>query len=274
MKDDSRKAIVQPFDASVPNVARMYDCYLGGKDNFEVDRQAADRMISRVPQIPAAAWGNRWFLRNAVTVVAQAGIRQFVDIGAGLPAVDNTHDVVHGVDPGAKVAYVDRDPQAVTHAQVLLEKGNEKTVRVLDGDLRKPADVTLFLADFIDFNQPVCLLLVATMHFVQAPECYRLVAEYKDRMMPGSYLILSHSTADFLSPEQSEVITEEYGKSNAPVFLRGREEISRFFDGLAPLDPGITDVATWRTGPVTAQPTMVYGGVGCKVSAGGANPCS
>jgi hypothetical protein len=243
----------------------MYDYYLDGKDNFKADRQAAGKMISRIPQIPAAAQGNRQFLRRAVTAVAQAGIRQFIDIGSGLPTMDNTHDIAHRVDPDIKVAYVDRDPQAVTHARMLLEKGNEETVRVLDEDLREPEAVTRFLGDFIDFTQPVCLMLVAVMHFAPTPECYRLAGEYKDRIAPGSYLILSHSTADFLSPEQAEAITKEYGGSNARIFLRGREEVSRFFDGLALLDPAITDVATWRAGTVQAQRTMVYGGVGRKV---------
>jgi hypothetical protein len=162
------------------------------------------------------------------------------------------------------VAYVDRDPQAVTHARMLLEKGNQEAVFVLDGDLREPAAVTLFLGDFIDFSQPLCIMLVAVMHFVEAPECYRLVDAYKDRMVPGSYLILSHSTADFLSGAEEKVIADEYDGSNASIFPRGREEVSRFFDGLALLDPGITDVAAWRAGPARAQRTLVYGGVGGK----------
>lgn len=257
---------MQPFDISVPNVARMYNYYLAGKDHFEADRRAADRLIGLIPQIPAAALGNRQFLRRAVTAVAQAGIRQFIDIGSGLPTPDNTHDVAHRVDPGIKVAYVDRDSQPVTHARMLLEKGSEKTVRVLDGDLRQPEAVTRLLGDFIDFTEPVCLMLIAVMHFAETPECYRLIAEYRNRIAPGSYLILSHSTADFLSPDQAEAITAEYAGSNARIFLRSREEISRFFDGLALLDPAITDVTAWRAGPVQPQPTLVYGGVGYKAS--------
>jgi O-methyltransferase involved in polyketide biosynthesis len=250
----------------------MYNYYLAGKDHFEADRQAAARLISRIPQIPAAALGNRQFLRRAVTAVAQAGVRQFIDIGSGLPTLDNTHDVAHRVDPGIKVAYVDRDSQAVTHARMLLEKGSEKSIRVLDGDLREPEAVTRLLGDFIDFTEPVCLMLVAVMHFAETPECYRLMAEYTKRIAPGSYLILSHSTADFLSPEEAEAITEEYAGSNARIFMRSREEVSRFFDGLTLLDPAITDVATWRAGSVQAQRTLVYGGVGYKAgprSAGG-----
>lgn len=127
----------------------MYDYYLGGKDNFEADRQAAQRMISQIPQIPAAAKDNRHFLRNAVTAVAQAGIRQFIDIGSGLPTMENTHEAACGVAADVKVAYVDRDPQAVTHARAILRKGDEETVFVLDGDLREPTAITHFLGDFM-----------------------------------------------------------------------------------------------------------------------------
>jgi O-methyltransferase involved in polyketide biosynthesis len=222
-------------------------------------------MIERMPQIPAAARGNRQFLKHAVTAVAQAGVRQFVDIGSGLPTMENTHQVAQAVDPAVKVAYVDRDPQAVMHAQNLLrEGGTREDVFVLDGDLREPVVLTHLLSDFIDFDRPVAIMLVAVMHFVETPACYQLVDAYKERMAPGSYLILSHSTADFLSEDAAQVIAEEYEGSNAEIFLRSRDEVSRFFDGLELLDPGVTDVATWRSGPIEAQPTMVYGGVGHK----------
>jgi hypothetical protein len=150
-----------------------------------------------------------------------------VDIGSGLPTMDNTHEVTHGVDADIKVAYVDRDPQAVTHARALLEEGDKETVFVLDGDLREPVVLTHLLGDFIDFSQPVCIMLVAVMYFTETPECYRLVDEYKDRMAPGSYLIMSHSTADFLSAAEADTIAEEYDGSNAGIFLRGKQEVSR-----------------------------------------------
>jgi hypothetical protein len=265
-EDDSQRGnTVQPFNVSVPNVARMYDFYLGGKDNFAADREAAQRMISRMPQIPAAARGNRQFLRNAVTSVARTGVKQFIDIGSGLPTMENTHQVAHTVDAAIRVAYVDRDPTAVTHARALLEN-NTDSVFVLDGDLREVAVLTHLLGDFVDFDEPVALMLVAVMHFVETPEAYRVVDAYKDRMAPGSCLILSHSTADFLSEEQAQVITDEYSESNARIFLRDRQEVTRFFDGLELLEPGVTDVATWRSGPTRAQPTMVWGGVGRKAA--------
>jgi hypothetical protein len=243
----------------------MYDFYLGGKDNFAADREAAQRMIIRMPQIPAAARGNRKFLRNAVAYAARKGVKQFIDIGSGLPTMENTHQVAHTVDADIKVAYVDRDPTAVTHARALLEN-NTDTVYVLDGDLREAAVLTNLLSDFIDFNEPVGLMLVAVMHFVEAPEAYRIVEAYKERIAPGSHLILSHSTADFLSEEQAQVITDEYSESNARIFLRDKQEVTRFFDGMELVEPGVTDVATWRSGPVRARPTMVWGGVGRKAA--------
>lgn len=251
-------------NTSIPNAARMYDYYLGGKDHFAADRKAADEMIRRIPQIPAAARGNRRFLRNAVCAVAGAGVRQFIDLGSGLPTEQNTHEIAHEADPGIRVAYVDNDPAVVTHARAILKKGNEDTVTVLDGDLREPQAVTLFLDDFIDFRQPVAVMLVAVLHFIETPRCYRIVNEYKDKMAPGSCLILSHATADFLSEAEAERITGEYDGSNLSIFLRGKHDIARFFGGLALTGPGITNVESWRSGPHTAQRTLVYGGVGRK----------
>lgn len=259
---------MQPFDVSVPNVARMYDVYLGGKDNFAADREAAQKMIEKNPQIPAAALGNRAFLKEAVTAVAQSGVKQFIDIGSGLPVMENTHEVVRKVDPGIKTAYVDSDPIVIMHSQNILSKGGtQENVFVLDGDVRESVVLLHLLSEFIDFTKPVALMFIALMHFVETPECYELVQKYMDELAPGSYLILSHGTADYLSEEQAAVIDEEYEYSNAEIYLRDKQQVTRFFDGLELLDPGVTDVATWRAGPVVAQPTMVYGGVGRKVAA-------
>jgi O-methyltransferase involved in polyketide biosynthesis len=245
----------------------MYDFYLGGKNNFAVDREAARRMIERIPQIPAAARGNRQFLQRAVSAAARAGIKQFIDIGSGLPTQENTHQVAHNIDPAIKIAYVDNDPQAVIHAKTILSDGGTKeTVTVLDRDLRGTGELADSLSGFIDWSQPVALMLVAVMHFVEQGECYQVVDAYKDRMAPGSWLILSHSTADVLSEEAAALIEEEYARSNYGIYLRTKAQVTRFFGGTAILSPGITDVATWRSGPVMAQPTMVWGGAG-KVAA-------
>jgi hypothetical protein len=195
-------------------------------------------------------------------------VKQFIDNGSGLPTMENTHQVAHAVDPDIKVAYVDRDSQAVSHSKNILQEGGSKeTVRVMDSDLREPSALMQGIGDFIDFSQPVAIMLVAVMHFVEAPECYRLAGEYKDRMAGGSYLILSHSTADLLSGEQAQVIEDEYRRSNARIYLRSQQHVTRFFDGLDLLEPGVTDAATWRSGPVEAQTPMVWAGVGRKAAA-------
>jgi O-methyltransferase involved in polyketide biosynthesis len=246
----------------------MYDFYLDGKDNFVADREAAQRMIERIPQIPAAAKGNRQFLQRAVTAVAESGVKQFIDIGSGLPTMENTHQVAHAIDPAVKVAYVDRDPQVISHARAILEDGGTRdNVLTLDGELRESAVLPQLLSPFIDWSQPVALMLVAVMHFIEPPEAYRVVDAYKEKMAPGSYLILSHSTADYLSEEEATVIEEEYGNSNAEIYLRGIDEVETFFRGTELLDPGIVNVEDWRAGEHVPQTTMVYGAVGKKAAA-------
>jgi hypothetical protein len=245
----------------------MYDYYLGGKDNFAADREAADTMIAAMPWIPAAARANREFLGRAVAIAAEAGVRQFIDIGSGLPTQENTHQVAHKIDPGIRVAYVDNDPGAITHARELLQEGDPDTVRAMDGELTETFAVTHLLSDFIDFGQPVAVMLVAVMHFIPGPQCYHVVADYIGRMAPGSYLILSHSTADMLTAGQARVIHEQYGGSNAPIHLRTRKEVARLFHGTGLLEPGVGDVADWRADDHVPQTTMVWGGVGRKAAA-------
>lgn len=257
---------MEPFDVGVANVARMYDYYLRGKDNFAADRAAAEKMIAKNPAILTAARANREYLGRAVTAVAGSGVTQFIDMGSGLPTADNTHQVAQRVDPEVRVAYIDRDPQAVTRGMVLLQDSGQEGVTVMDGDLREAKVLLHLLSPFIDFAEPVCLMFVAVLHFIESPDCYEILRTYMDRLAPGSYLILSHSTADHLSGEQAAVITDEYGGSNAPIHLRTRDEVSRFFDGLDVLEPGIVDVADWRAEKHHGQTTMVWGGVARKAA--------
>lgn len=257
---------VARIDTSRPDVGRMYDFYLDGKDNFEADRVAAGRVVERLPFIKTTARDNRRFLGRAVTAAAQAGIRQFIDIGSGLPTQENTHEVAHRVDEGIKVAYIDRSPTVVSHAKnILAQGGNQRSVFVLDGDVREPASLARLLSGFIDFTRPAAVMLVAVMHFIEPAACYRLADEYKDRMAPGSYLILSHVTSDFLSEAETEALTGGYTDANARLYPRSRDEVERFFSGLELLDPGIADVADWRAeGPHVAQRTLGWCGVGQK----------
>jgi hypothetical protein len=237
--------IVPRVDASVPNVARIYDYLLGGKDNFAADRDAAAELLSLVPDAQAACHHNRAFVRRAVRFLAgQAGIRQFIDIGTGLPTQGNVHDIAQATAPDARVAYVDYDPVVVSHGQALL--ATTPTVAVINGDLRNPDKI---LADpglhtLIDFSQPVAVLLTAILHFIADEEHpYQITGTLKAAIPPGSYLVLSHITADEVPEETSRKAQSVYARATAPVFPRSREAIWRFLDGLETAsEHGITDV--------------------------------
>ncbi|MFC4588258.1 SAM-dependent methyltransferase [Sphaerisporangium corydalis] len=251
-------------DPDVPNVARMYDYYLGGKDNYAADREAAQRVIDVFPQTPQLARVNRAFLQNAVRHLAgEAGIRQFLDIGSGLPTRENVHQVAQGIDPDARVVYVDRDPVALAHARALLVE-NDLT-RVMQGDLRRPDEILAQkeLSEIIDFSQPVAILLIFVLHFVRDNENpYEIVKTLMDAAAPGSYLVLSHAERDTRLLDGVPV----YDAATSPAVLRSYDEIARFFEGLEPVDPrpqdggpdndietpeqaasGVVRLGTWRS---------------------------
>ena len=278
--DNVPDAIVPLVDTSVPNVARIYDYLLGGKDNFAADRDAAGELLSLLPDAQTACHHNRVILQRAVRYLAgQAGIRQYIDIGTGLPTQGNVHEIVQGINPDARVAYVDYDPVVVSHARALL--ATAPTVAVINGDLRSPDKI---LADpglrtLIDFSEPVAVLLVAILHFIADDEHPHQIADtLKAAMPPGSYLVLSHITADEVPGETSRKAQSVYGRATAPVFPRSRKAIRRFLDGLETgFEPGITDVGRpqpWAP-PAPGEPepahplvfegrTLIYAGVGKK----------
>jgi hypothetical protein len=272
--------IVPRVDASVPNVARMYDYLLGGKDNFAADRDAAAELLSLIPDAQAACHHNRVFVRRAVRYLAgQAGIRQFIDIGTGLPTQGNVHDIAQATAPDARVAYVDYDPVVVSHAQALL--ATTPTVAVINGDLRNPEQILTdpALRNLIDFSEPVAILLAAILHFIADDEHpYQIAETLKAAIPPGSYLVLSHITADEVPEETSRKAQSIYEHATAPVFPRSREAIRRFLDGLETASkPGVTDVRLpqpWAPPapdePKPAHPlivdgrTLIHAGVGRK----------
>jgi hypothetical protein len=238
--------IVPRVDASVPNVARIYDYLLGGKDNFAADRDAAAELLTLIPDAQAACYQNRAFVRRAVRfLVGQAGIRQFIDIGTGLPTQGNVHDIAQATAPDARVAYVDYDPVVVSHAQALL--ATTPTVAVINGDLRNPEEILTdpALRELIDFSQPVAILLAAILHFIADDEYpYQITGTLKAAMPPGSYLVLSHITGDDIPEETIRKAQSVYERATAPVFPRSREAIRRFLDGLEiASEPGVTDVS-------------------------------
>ncbi|GAA4099117.1 SAM-dependent methyltransferase [Actinomadura miaoliensis] len=254
-------------DRSVPHPARMYDYYLGGKDNFEADRKAADEVLRVLPEARLMALENRAFLGRTVRFLAAAGIRQFLDIGTGLPTQGNTNEVAHEVAPDARIVYVDNDPMVLVHARALLADRDEGPTVVVEGDVRDP-DAILGHPDvraIIDFDQPVAVLLVAILHFVRDSEDPAgIVERFKRAMAPGSHLVISHGTQDF-DPERSAEAVRPYDSATAPFVTRSGAEIERFFDGLEMVDPGMVRLPLWRPDgdpPPYLDAIWVYGGVG------------
>jgi hypothetical protein len=255
------------IDTSVPHAARRYDYWLGGKDNFAADRASGDEIAAKLPGIRTAVVENRHLLRRAVThLAADQGVRQFLDIGTGLPTASNTHEVAQLIAPESRVVYVDNDPLVLAHARALLTSSAEGRTAYVDSDVRDPERIlhSREVADTLDLNQPVALMLLAVMHFVTDDEDpYGIVKRLLAALPPGSWLVLSHATADWMPPETAAMIhSGKHGSGR----LRGRDEVARFFDGLEPAEPGVVPLAEWRaevTPPPAAEVSM-YAGVARK----------
>jgi hypothetical protein len=228
----------------------MYDYYLGGKDNFRVDRDAAEKAVAAAPVIPVLARANRAFLVDAVRRMAAAGITQYLDIGSGLPASPNVHEVPSATVPDPRVIYVDIDPVVVSHSRVM--RGRSGTATVL-ADLRSPAAVFAApeVGKLLDFSQPIGLLMMSVLHFVSG-DVTPLVAEYTRRLAPGSYLALSHVVTDGADPSNVAGVAEVYEKSPADPQVRSTAAIRELFTGFQLLPPGLTDVRTYT------DPTFAY----------------
>jgi O-methyltransferase involved in polyketide biosynthesis len=237
----------QPLDTGAPNIARMYDRWLGGKDNFETDRHAADAVAAEFPEIVHVARANRQFVIRAVTHVAANGISQYIDVGAGLPRSPAVHQIAQQADPAARVAYVDNDPVVLAHARAILAAGPD--VAVIAGDLRQPAAILTRpgLRDLIDLGQPVCVILTAVLHFLPPSEADTVVATFRQAMAPGSYLIASSGTSTGTSPALINRLAAAY-QDTATVTGRTVEEIAGYFTGLQLVPPGLIEVWAWRPG--------------------------
>ncbi|WP_309094310.1 SAM-dependent methyltransferase [Streptomyces sp.] len=255
------------IDISVPSVSRMYDYYLGGSHNFEVDREAARRAMEFMPGLPKIMQANRAFMRRAVRYAAGEGIGQFLDIGSGIPTFGNVHEVAQAARPGARVVYVDHDPVAVAHSEAVLD-GNADAA-VVAGDLRKPQDILSSpeVERLIDLNQPVALLLVAILHFVEdEDDPYGAVAQLGAALAPGSLLVLSHASYEGipLPPERAGGAVGVYEDIRNPLIMRSREEIARFFEGYDMVEPGLVAMGRWRpdTAPEDEDPYAFSGFAG------------
>ncbi len=233
----------------VPHPARMYDYFLGGKDNFPADRAAAERVMAISPLVRIGALANRAFLQRAVRHLAELGVTQFLDIGTGIPTAGNTHEIAQQVHPESRVAYLDNDPIVLVHSRALLAGSSHGAATVVQGDLRDPAAILddPQIREVLDLGQPVALLLFAILHFIDdADDPYGLVRHLVDALPSGSYLALSHGTADFMSAADAAKGPAVYRSATAQLTMRSREQVLRFFDGLELEQPGLVTAPLWR----------------------------
>jgi S-adenosyl methyltransferase len=238
------------IDTTVAHPARRYNYWLGGKDNFAADRESGDEFLRHFPWIPVGVRANRSFLQRVVRyLTAEAGIRQFLDIGTGLPTADNTHEVAQRIAPASRIVYVDNDPLVLVHARALLQGTPAGRTAYLQADLREP-EVILSrpeLADTLDLTQPVALMIIAVFHFVPGEGVARPIVERLISALPaGSYLAVSHVTQDFMPPEQLAAHERMASAGRSDYWLRDRAEFSSLFDGLELVEPGIVPVSQWR----------------------------
>jgi hypothetical protein len=267
-----REGKLDAIDTTVAQPARRYNYWLGGKDNFAVDRESGDLIAKTFPTVRLAAIENRRFLQRATRYLAEAGVRQFLDIGTGLPTADNTHEVAQQIAPDSRVVYVDNDPMVMMHAQALLSSTPEGRTAYIEGDLREPASILdqPALRDTIDLSQPVGLMLVAVLHFIHGQdEAKTIVRELLEAVAPGSFLVATNATKDFATPMGETVYQAMVASGKLDMFLRSQAEFAELFDGLELVDPGVVVCSEWRA-EIEPQPRpqpadiAVYGGVGKK----------
>jgi hypothetical protein len=265
------------INTSVPNPARIYDYLLGGKDNYPADRDVAEQVVAIAPVTRDVVRDNRAFLRRVVRFLTQeAGIRQFIDLGSGLPTHGNVHEVAQAIAPDARVVYVDNDAMVVTHSRALL--ADDKTLAI-QADLREPDAILGHpeVRGLIDFDQPIALLLVAILHFIpDDQDPLGIVGRFRDALPTGSHLAISHSTRDVpVRPDMSAAEMAEMGArverlyqlTTAALVTRTRAQVEPFFDGFDLLDPGLVEIQLWRPDDQSSMlPGGFYGGVGRKRS--------
>jgi hypothetical protein len=257
------------FDTSVASIARIYDYWLGGKDNFQVDRDAAEAMIRQYPDIVAGVRMNRAFLGRAVHyLAAEAGIRQFLDIGTGLPSANNTHEVAQRAAPGSRIVYVDNDPIVLSHAKALLTSTPEGACAYIDADIRNAGRILREAAGTLDFSRPVAACLIMILQFVpDEDDPWAITRTLMDAAPSGSYLVIAHPASDVdqeVAPALRQLSTRMGGTRVQP---RSHPEIMRFFGGQEMIEPGLVQLHRWRTATGaadTGRNLAAYGGVGRK----------
>jgi hypothetical protein len=244
-------------DFTVPAAARMYDYYLGGKDNYQADREAAERVIAAYPETRRLAMANRRFLTRAVWYLADHGVRQFIDLGSGLPTSPNIHEIARQAQPDARVAYVDNDSLVAVHGRAMCDTA--PGVAFVEHDIRNPQSILSDgrLASLIDISAPVAVLAVSVLHFLpDTDQPGEILAAFRASMVPGSYLVLSHATSDGADERVLSEIASVYQASTVPAIPRTATEIKGFFGGLDLMDPGLVDVSQWRN-DMKEKPTKI-----------------
>ena len=257
-----------PFDTSVAHVARVYNYWLGGKDNFAADRAAGEQAIKAFPGIPLSARSNRAFLARTVRFLAgEADIRQFLDVGTGIPSANNTHEVAQSAAPASRVVYVDNDPIVLTHARALLASDPAGATDYIDADMRDPQQILAQAGRLLDFGRPVALMLMAVLqHLDDEDSPYQIVQTLMDALPPGSYLAISHPAKD-IDAEAMAKMADSLNKMMAEkVTFRDRAAVARFFDGLELVEPGLVQASKWRptSESEASSPAALWGGVARK----------
>jgi hypothetical protein len=255
------------FDTSVPHIARVYDYWLGGKDNFAADRVMGERTLQAYPNLVFSVRANRAFLARTVRFLAGQGIRQFLDIGTGIPTANNTHEVAQRIAPASRIVYVDNDPVVLSHAKALLKSTPEGACAYIDADLHDPDTILAGAADTLDFSQPVAVMLIAVMHFVgDDAEASAIINRLMEACVPGSYVALSHAASDIDAEQMAEMVRRLNESTAEKTTLRDRAGVTRLFAGLELVEPGVIRAAEWRpdTDLEAASPAALWGGVARK----------
>jgi trans-aconitate methyltransferase len=242
------------FDTGVANAARMWNYWIGGKDNFRADREAGELVLEAMPALPLVAQMLRRFLVTTVDELSAAGVRQFLDIGTGLPTADNTHDVAQRAAPESRIVYVDHDPVVISHARALLTSSAAGKTDYIQADLRDWATISAGARQTLDFSRPVAVLLIAVLHFIlDAEDPHRLIARMMADLAPGSYLVIAHAASDIQAPIAAAMAASYNATSSLTITPRDQATVARFFDGLEMVSPGLTPLDQWReSGPVSA----------------------
>jgi hypothetical protein len=252
---------VPGFDTSVANAARMWNYWIGGKDHFRADREAAEKVLEAMPALPLIARLLRRFLINTVDELTAAGVRQFLDIGTGLPTADNTHDVAQQAAPESRIVYVDHDPVVISHARALLTSNPAGQTYYIQADLRDWATISAGAQRILDFSRPVAVLLIAVLHFIlDAEDPHRMVARMMADLAPGSYLVIAHAASD-IEAETAAAMARSYNASSSlTITPRDRATVARFFDGLEMTGPGLLPLAQWSG---SSRDTTAGSGLSC-----------